>query len=193
MDKPRMQVGPISILGLLPPERWHAESLAYLDSSAELLEQMNSGSFEPTWPRAKAATFLFGHGLELFFKAAIAQAGEKFLRGHDLAELYAIYQECLPGAEFAFRSNIDVFVKQNEPIPFYDFLKYPERVEQINQTWRADLCIDIADWQQKVLLTAEEARRIWSVVLERFPRDPWRWKDQVDGEFGSLPRKKKAT
>ena len=85
-----MQVGPISTLDLLPPERWHAEAVAYLDSSAELFARMATSEFEATWPRAKAAAFLFSHGVELFLKAAIGQSGGKFLRGHDLAALQAI-------------------------------------------------------------------------------------------------------
>lgn len=190
MEKSPLRVAAVDLFALLPPERWEAESLAYLDASAELFEKMGNGEFMPTWPRAKAAAFLFSHGLELFFKACIAQAGEVFLWGHDLKRLHSAYQQRFPDADFVLRSGVAVFIEQNAPIPFYEFLKYPERIEEINKAWPAAIYIDVREWQKNVSLTAAEIRRVWPLVLVRFPRDIARWQNRVDGESEKLRTKR---
>ena len=192
MEKTRQQVAPMDLFALFPPDRWQSEAMAYLDAAAELFERMSRGEFEPTWPRAKAAAFLFSHGLELFFKAAIAQSGEVFLWGHDLERLHAVYREHFPDDVFILRSNVDVFVKQNAPIPFYDFLKYPERIDEINKAWPAAMYIDVTAWHTAVARTATEIRRVWPLLVERFPLDATRWKNPIDGEF-EKPRKQQKT
>jgi len=153
---------------------------------------MTSGRLQPTWPSAKAGAFLFSHGLELFFKAAIAQAGEKFLWGHSLDRFQSIYRSRFPDPEFVLCSNIADFIKQNAPIPFYDFLKYPERVEEINKSWPAALMIDVRDWHGKVSLTASEVRRVWPLIIQRYPLDLSRWQRSANGDFENSPRKKKT-
>ena len=190
MDRTQGQVLAMDLFARFPPERWQMESLAYVDAAAELFGRMSRGEFEPSWPRAKAAAFLFSHGLELFFKAAVAQSGEVFLWGHDLKRLHASYRERFPDAEFVLQPDINEFVRQNEPIPFYDFLKYPERISEINQTWPAAIGIDVVDWHKAVACAATEIRRVWPLILERFPLDVSRWRNNVDGEF-EIPRRKK--
>jgi hypothetical protein len=180
----------MDLFALFPPERWHIESLAYVDTAEEMFGRMSRGEFEPSWPRAKAAAFLFSHGLELFFKAAIAQSGEVFLWGHDLARLHAAYRERFSGAEFVLQSHVDEFVRQNAPIPFYDFLKYPERISEIKKKWPAAIGIDVTDWYNAVARTAAEFRRVWPLVLEQFPLDTSRWQNNVDGDFEKPSRKK---
>jgi hypothetical protein len=190
--QPSYIVAAWDLFALLPPERWEAESLAYLDSAAELFARMATGDLGATWPRAKAGAFLFSHGLELFFKAAIAQSGEAFLWGHDLDRLHTIYRERLPDEKFVLRSKVSEFVRENAPIPFYDFLKYPERIEEINETWPASIRIDVTQWRDRLFATASEVRRVWPLILERFPRDPSRWKDSVDGESEKRAGKKRV-
>jgi len=193
MEQQAHQVAAMDLFALLPPERWQAESLAYLDSAGELFGRMSTGEFQSTWPRAKSAAFLFSHGLELFFKAAIAQAGEVFLWGHDLERLHVIYRKYFPGSDFVLQPDVAGFVQQNAPIPFYDFLKYPERIEEINQTWPAGIYIDPQEWHRNVSTAAAEVRRVWPLVLVAFPRDFSRWQDNTDGDLERTPRKKKAT
>jgi hypothetical protein len=171
------------LFALFQPERWQAEALANLDASAELFSRMSDLEFPADWPRAKAGAFLFSHGVELFLKAAIAQTNEKFLWGHDLERLHATYRKRLPDDEFMFRSNLGGFVKENAPIPFYDFLKYPERISEVETNWPVSISIDVTHWRNMVLMTAEEARRIWPLIMARYPRDPSRWQNNVDGQF----------
>ena len=189
MDRGQYEVGALDTLGLFPPDRWYAEALAYLDSSAELFGRMVTGQFDATWPRAKAGAFLFSHGLELFLKASLAQAGEKFLWGHDLERLQTLYEQRMPGSDFVLKSNVSLFVRQNAPIPFYDFLKYPERVEKINKSWPAAICVDVSEWHRNTSLTAVEARRVWPLIQLHYPFDPARWQGKVDGHFEKRPRK----
>ena len=139
----------------------------------------------------KQQRFLFGHGLELFFKAAIAQVGGEFPWGHDLKKLHGRYRKRYPDNEFAFRSNVAGFITENEPLPFYDFVKYPERISKIGKTWNASIYIDVEQWYAAVGRTRDDLTRLWPMILARHPRDASQWTDNPDGKFEVRRRKKK--
>jgi hypothetical protein len=182
----------MDLFALFPPERWYEESLAYIDSSFELFGRMTRGEFVPNWPRAKAAAFLFGHGLELFFKAAIAQAGGQIAKLHDLKELHSRYRERFPENEFLFQSDVAGFITENEPLPFYEFLKYPERISEIGKKWNAGIYFDLDRWYNATGHTRDDLTRLWPLILARHPRDASRWTNNPDGKFEPRKKRKKG-
>jgi hypothetical protein len=190
---PPTAVGAWDLLNLLPPDRWFEEGLAYLDCALALFGRMTAGELIPNWPRAKAAAFLFGHSLELFFKAAIAQTGAAFPWGHDLRRQHDHYRRSYPQEQYAFQSNVSGFIEENAPLPFYDFLKYPERVEEVNKTWDVTIHIDVAQWHHAISQTRDDFVRLWPLILEKYPRETVRYRDNVDGEFELPPWKRKKS
>jgi hypothetical protein len=177
---------------MFPPGRWFEESRAYIDSSLRLFRDMANGTVQTTWPKARAAAFLFGHGLELFFKTAVAQAGCKFPWGHDLDILLARYREVLPQPDFAFTSGVEGFIASHRPLPYYKFLKYPERIAEIGKTWDAGMYVEIADWELRISLVQADLFRLWELIMQHYPTDAGRWNYAPDGEFEKPPRKKKS-
>lgn len=171
------------LFALSPPERWYEESIAYIDSAYELYASLAKGVFVPNWPRAKAGAFLLGHGLELFFKAAAAQSGTLAPWGHDLEALYHRYRELYPEERFAFESTALRFITEHKPLPYYDFLKYPERIAEISVKWDASIGIEVDAWQRALRGVVLDVRRLWSLILEKHPRDRQRWDGIVDLEF----------
>jgi hypothetical protein len=184
-------VGPSDLFALLPPERWYAEAVGFADSASELFQRLANQVFAPTWPRAKAAAFLFGHSIELFLKASIAQSGARFPWGHDLAELHDRYREHFPEPEFAFQSNVSGFIKAHELVRYYEFLKYPERVSDLTKTWEGGLYVEVTLWAQAVTAVRADMARLWPLIMNKHPRDLARFTEHPDGEFEERGGKKK--
>ena len=144
------------------------EAQAFADTSTELFAAMAAGRFTRSWPRAKAAAFAFGHSLELFFKAVLAQAKQPIPRTHDLQTLYMSFQKLCSGPEFAFSAPIAEFIDANKLKPFYLFLKYPEDETDIAKRWDASIHIDIVSWHRQIEQYAREIPRIWSAVKQHY-------------------------
>jgi hypothetical protein len=96
-----------------------------------------------------------------------------------------------PESQFAFRNNLGGFIDAHEPLPYYDFLKYPERLAELGKTWNAGLQMEMGEWFRAVRQTREEMTRIWSLVLEAHPRDLARFRDHIDGEFERHPSRRR--
>ena len=183
MERPRYTVAPLDLFHLLPPERWFAEAKDYLASSVHLLRGMVDGVLAPSWPRAKAAGFLYAHAVELLLKGALAQAGLKVPKTHDLKKLHERYQSVYPGEETALGDDLTTFIAENEKLPFATFLKYPERIGDLQKTWTANLHVDVEQWAIRASRVLERLDGIWAVVMAKYPRDLDFWRHRSDVEL----------
>jgi HEPN domain len=183
MERPAYVVAPIDLFDLLPPERWFAEARDYLASGVHLLRAMVDGSLQPSWPRAKAAGFLYAHALELMLKAALAQAELKIPRTHDLKKLMHRYSGVYKDEACALGQDIAMFVAENERLPFATFLKYAERIGDLRNTWTADLNVDLRAWSTRAARVLERMDAIRVGVMAKYPRNPEFWHHRVDVEL----------
>jgi hypothetical protein len=154
---------------LLPPDRWFVEAQAFIDTAEMLFQSMTGDRFERSWPRAKVAAFVFGHSIELFFKACIGQARREIPHHHRLHDLYTIYKELYPGPDFRFDSLVEDFIDASKSRPFFLFLKYPEDETDITKRMDADVSIDVAEWQSQASQFREDIERIWPKAKQRYP------------------------
>lgn len=160
---------------LLPPERWFAEALDYFACAAHLFAAMTDGSLPQKWPRAKAAGFLYAHGVELFLKAGIAQAEARLPKTHNLKTLKGRFDSLYLDTGVVLPDDIDAFIRENEKFPFATFLKYPEIIADLGKTWRADIYINVSEWAARTARVLEQVQTVWGVVMEKHPRNLAFW------------------
>ena len=144
------------------PDKWFAESRAAVDSAELLFAAMANQDFSPTWHRAKSAAFLFGHGVELFLKGAIAHAGKPVEPTHSLKKLYVTYRNLYAAKRFAFPTEMEEFVAQDAAKPYYAFLKYPE--DDRGNEWGGSSHITIGVWLAEVRKFAATAASIEQAI-----------------------------
>lgn len=152
---------------LQPADRWLVEAQAFADSAHHLFGEMAAEEFERSWPRAKAAGFLLGHSIELFFKATFAQAGESIPKHHHLDKLFERFQHLYPG--LTFTAAIPSLIDADKSKPFYLFLKYPEDETDIGKRWDASIHIDVAEWHRQITQYLRDIPRLWAEVKARRP------------------------
>jgi hypothetical protein len=182
MERPPHAVFAWDLFSVLPPERWFAER-DYLSCALHLFEGMVNGTFTKSWPRAKAAGFLYAHGLELFLKAAIAQAQLKVPRTHDLKKLLARFDSVYSGPAFSLETDIAGFIRENEKLPFANFLKYPEVIADVGKTWDGSVYIDVREWAAHAARACSRVVLLWEHILEKYPRNLDFWFGRVDVEL----------
>lgn len=83
------------------PKLWDF-SQAYLLAALRTCNTMVTHEATRTWANANVAMFLAAHSVELFFKAAIAQANTPFEQIHAIDRLRETYAQLYPEPELAF-------------------------------------------------------------------------------------------
>ena len=147
-------------------DKWFAEVHAYVDNASLLFDQMAEGAYDRTFHRAKSAAFVFAHGVELFLKAAIANASSKVDRSHDLNQLYRTYRNRYAAKRFAFSASMEGFINSGSETPYFQFLKYPEN--ETGVTWQGNVHFDVATWSHEINAFAAEMNRLQPLIKERY-------------------------
>lgn len=150
------------------PGHWFAESRAAVDCALELFTAMQKGRFERSWHRAKFAAFTFGHGIELFLKAAIAQAGKRVDPTHDLSQLYGTYRNQYAAKRFAFSKSMEEFVLEDPSKPYFSFLKYPE--DEKGKPWPGNSHISIDVWRNEIAAFVASRDQLESEIKSRYSK-----------------------
>ena len=96
-------IGNWEISGLSLDEKFFKYSIAYLDSSIYITNQIENNRTIESWPHASVALMLAVHSVELFLKSAILlHEPKRKLQSHRLVDLKAIYDEMYPDKQYAW-------------------------------------------------------------------------------------------
>lgn len=90
---------------LPPAERLYRLSQSYLRAATALCEQAGEAGERLEWPQASVCYYCLHLATELFLKACIQGIGQEPSKHHEIAELWKVYKELLPGAEYNFQTS----------------------------------------------------------------------------------------
>ena len=90
-------IGNWEISGLSIDEKFFKYSIAYLDASIAITNQIVKNQDMESWPHASVAVMLAVHSVELFLKSTILfRKPKKKMQSHRLADLKDIYDKIYP-------------------------------------------------------------------------------------------------
>ena len=149
------------------PRRWRRMAVAYIDASIHCFEGIAAGTLTQDFAQAQAASFLFEHALELFFKGAIAQAGLNPQGHHRLEEHHAQFRKLFPGKRFAFEGRIDEAVASDPLRPDSEYSRYPR--DKKAQPWQVNTHFDVPLWLAQLQIIRRDFERLLPRIEERYP------------------------
>ena len=129
-------IGNWEISGLSIDEKYFKYSIAYLDASISITNQIVKNQDMESWPHASVAVMLAVHSVELFLKSAILfRKPKRKIQSHRLADLKDIYDEIYPEEKYVWELPFKTeylgmseeeaaVIAKNEPIPSIQY-RYP--------------------------------------------------------------------
>jgi HEPN domain-containing protein len=147
------------------PQKYFHMAKAYLDSSKTLFCAMIADSQPATFSHAQAATLLFEHGLELFLKGTLWQAGRNPGNTHDLAGLRRQFRNLYPGKKYEFTAQIDEAVKEHPNQPHMEWTRYP--IDQNGKVWRGSSHFTLELWKDQMEAFRKDFDRLIPLIEAR--------------------------
>jgi len=110
------------------------------------------------------AAAAFDHGLELFLKASLVQAGERPAPTHSMAALLARFRSLYPGNAYSFSGKVDEAVRDIPAQPVGQFLRYP--VDRQGAPWPGHSHFDLDVWLGQARQLRDDYRRLEPLLKE---------------------------
>jgi hypothetical protein len=148
-------------------EHWFMMARAYQEASCHLFAEMIERRLGDSYHHAKVAASLLEHGVELFLKAGIAQAGKDVPNHHRLAELYGQFKNLYPGKKFQFVAAIDEMLTPPPHTPHNEFARYP--TDQSGKPWLGNTHIDLVIWYDQASKFLKDSQTLEPLMKERYP------------------------
>jgi HEPN domain-containing protein len=147
-------------------DHWFLMAHAYFDCGFYLFTEMAKETFDRNYHRALVAVSIFNHSVELFLKAAIAQAGKTITSCHNLEQLYNQYKKLYPGKKYEFEAEISSVVRPHQNTPYNEFARYP--TDHAGQPWPGYTHVDVAVWYERLSVFQKDFDRLEPLLKERY-------------------------
>lgn len=161
----KMAISSTELDELSPARQLLHMSHAYLDCSEHLLKAIDQDQISPTFSHARAASFLFEHSLELFFKAGIFAQRKKINDIHNLPKLLDDFLSIYPQAESSFHSNIRALTEKDPHRPYGQYSKYP--IDKDGCPWTGGSVLVIEHALSWIGLLRDDFKRLTPLIEEK--------------------------
>ena len=151
---------------LTAPQKHFHLAKAYLDSCIHVFEGIIGDALPATFSHAQSAAFLFGHGLELFLKGGIAQAGRHVPTHHNIQQIYREFSNLYPGKKFQFEGRIEEAVTQDPNRPHGEFTRYP--IDKSGSVWMGHFDFVLELWLEQMQAFRKDFERLTPLIEERY-------------------------
>lgn len=145
---------------------------AYLDSAAQLCDQLCKTPQESSFSRGSVILFLVFHSIELFLKAAILIRSPNQKLNHDIECLMLRYDKLFPGPEFSWNIPFKIEylglepqkIKGNKKIIKPDQLhRYP--TDQNRKEWEGVFAFEPMSFSSDIKAVAADFSRLEPIIF----------------------------